>query len=413
MRAFVEQQNRERKWAAALLVCVLTFFLAMPLILLMTTPADAVTQAEIDALKNNADDLESQKDDLASQMKAIAADRSQALEQKSLLEQQINVIQEQINNITEQIEKYDGLIAQKEAELVQAEADEAAQYELFCDRVRTMEEDGEVSYWSILFNAADFSDLLDRFVFVNEVMEYDNAVMDKLIAIRQQIITDKAELETAREEQEAARVQQQSAKDELKTQEASVDALVAQISVQQDLVEESIEELEAQAAQLDKEIAAKQKQLEAQLAGAGIKSEAGYLWPLPGYSNLSSLYAGRIDPFTGKPATHTGIDVPAPKNTPIKAAKSGIVITSTYNRRGYGNYVAISHGNGDSTLYAHMTSRAVEEGAIVTQGQVVGYIGTTGRSTGNHLHFEVRVNNIRIDPVTCYSGLTYKGAALN
>ena len=136
------------------------------------------------------------------------------------------------------------------------------------------------------------------------------------------------------------------------------------------------------------------------------------MWPLTNYKNLSSLFAGRKDPFTGKPATHSGIDVPAPKGTPVLAAKSGVVITSAYNSGGYGNYVVVSHGNGNTTLYAHLSARSVKEGDTVKQGQVVGKVGSTGRSTGNHLHYEIRVNNARIDPVTKYTGLTYKNKAI-
>ena len=128
------------------------------------------------------------------------------------------------------------------------------------------------------------------------------------------------------------------------------------------------------------------------------------MWPLSGYYTLSSLYGSRIHPITGKPNNHGGIDIPAPKNTHILAAKSGVVITSGYNSS-YGNYVVISHGT-SSTLYAHMTSRAVSVGDSVKQGQTIGYVGTTGSSTGNHLHFEVRVNDNRTDPINYFPELT-------
>ena len=104
--------------------------------------------------------------------------------------------------------------------------------------------------------------------------------------------------------------------------------------------------------------------------------------------------------------------MPAPKGVKILSAKSGVVLTSAYNKGGYGNYVVVDHGNGNTTLYAHMSSRAVKVGDVVKQGQVLGYVGTTGRSTGNHLHYEIREKNVRIDPVTRYSGLTYKGKKL-
>lgn len=412
-----DRRQRGQRMVVAALAVVLALLMLLPTISMIVTYAGAVTQSEINTLKNDKSALANEKKDLQNQLKEIQNDKSKAMEQKLLLEQQINVIQSEINNIAAQIALYDQMIEEKEAELAQAQEEEAAQYELFCERVRYMEEDGNVSYWSILFNAADFSDLLDRFTMVSEIMEYDNAVMDQLIAIREQIAQDKLELEEARAGQEEARAEQEAAKAELKEQEAEVDKLVAEISAKEDEMEEAIDDLESQAAAMDKEIAALEKKLQEQLAASGgsITSEKGYLWPLNGYRNLSSLFAGRIDPFTHKPATHTGIDIPAPRGTPIMAAKSGIVITSTYNPGGYGQYVVISHGNGNTTLYAHMVqgSQTVKVGDVVTQGQVIGQVGTTGRSTGYHLHFEVRVNNVRIDPATLFSGLTYRNSPLS
>ena len=139
----------------ALLVVVLVVPL-MPQSIVMD--ASAVTQAEIDKMKEEAADLKNQQKEIQDQLKAIQADKTKALEQKALLEQQINATQAEINNIQSQINKYNELISQKEEELAQAQEEERAQYELFCKRVRAMEEEGEVSYWSILFSSSDFSD---------------------------------------------------------------------------------------------------------------------------------------------------------------------------------------------------------------------------------------------------------------
>ena len=133
-------------------------------------------------------------------------------------------------------------------------------------------------------------------------------------------------------------------------------------------------------------------------------SESSFLWPLPGRYNLSSLYGSRKHPVTGKANNHTGIDVPAPSGTPIQACKSGVVTTSTYNNS-YGNYVVVSHSDGTSTLYAHMSRRNASKGQTVSQGQVIGYVGTTGSSTGNHLHLEIRVNGSRRDPINYFQSL--------
>ena len=396
-------------------LCVLlAVVLLVPLSVVVAPDAMAVTQAEIDSLKANAGDLDRQKADLQKQLKAISADKNKAMDQKQLLEQQIDVIQAEIRNINQQITKYDELITQAQTGIAQTEQEEAQLYELFCQRVRYMEEEGDVNYWAILFNATSFSDLLDRFIMVDEIMEYDNAVMDSLISTRKQLQESKTQLETARKEQQAAKDRQVTARKELESRESEVDKLLAQINKEKKAVEHEVKELEALAKQMDAEIKKKQKELAAQLAAQGkkITSEKGYKWPLTDYTNLSSLYAGRIDPFTGKKATHSGIDVPAPKGVKILSAKSGVVLTSAYNKGGYGNYVVVDHGNGNTTLYAHMSSRSVKAGDVVKQGDVLGLVGTTGRSTGNHLHYEIRENDVRIDPVTRYSGLTYKGKKL-
>ena len=395
-----------RKWAFRL--CGLALAAAVAVSLLPETvvvPASAVTQAEIDAMREEADDLKSQQKEIQAKLDALEADQANAMERKTLLEQQINATQAEINTIAAQIAKYDELIAQKQEELSQAEAEEQAQYELFCERVRYMEEQGEVSYWSILFSSKDFADLLDNAMMVEEIMDYDNQVMDQLIALREQIEEDKAELESARQAQQAAKEEQEAAQANLKSQEAEVSALIDQLAAQEDQLEAEEAKLQAAA---NAEIAAAERELAAQINN--VVSESGFMWPLPGYYNLSSLFAGRIHPITGKPQHHTGIDIPAPSGTSILAAKSGVVTTSTYNNS-YGNYVVVSHSDGTSTLYAHMSRRGCSKGDVVSQGQTIGYVGTTGSSTGNHLHLEVRVNGSRVDPTQYFSVALYMGGA--
>lgn len=398
-----------RRYAGLLLAAVLavTAVAKGPAYLVTDVSAAEVTQQQIDALKQSAKDLDAQKKDLQRQLAAVSADKDKALEQKALLERQIGVIQNEINNISDQIAQYDRLIAEKEEELAQAQEDERRQYELFCQRVRMMEEEGEVSYWAILFNSNDFDDLLDRFMMVEEIMDYDNAVMNQLIAIREQIKQDKEELELARQEQREAKEAQEAAKAELKRQEDQVDALIREIKSKQAELEKAEAQLKAAAASMDAEIKKKERELAAQLAArqVNIVSEAGFIWPLKNNKTITSMYGGRIHPITGRANNHTGVDIAAPGGTAILAAKSGVVLTSAYNSS-YGNYVVVTHSNGQSTLYAHMSRRAVSEGAAVKQGQTIGYVGSTGSSTGNHLHFEVRVNGNRTDPLNYFRGST-------
>jgi len=386
----------------------LIFLMALVVLLPLAGPAvvveaEAVTRAEINALKQNASSLSAQKKELQNQLKEIRADKSKALDQKNLLEKQIGLIEDEIDNIRDQIQKYDELILQKEGQLAENEAERERQYALFCQRIRTMEEEGEVSYWSILFDSSDFSDLLDNFMMVEEIIEYDNSIMERLLALQQQIETEKAELEAARADQETAKKAQEAAKAELAAQEAEVDKLISEISTQEDKLEAAEAALKKAADAVDAEIKAKEKAMAAQITN--VPSESGFLWPLPGYNTLSSLYGSRKHPVTGRANNHTGIDIPAPRGVKILAAKSGVVTTSKYNNS-YGNYVVVSHSDGTSTLYAHMSKRSVSEGQTVKQGATLGLVGTTGSSTGNHLHFEVRVNGSRKDPVNYFKDMT-------
>ena len=398
-----------RRVAVAVLAAFMALMILLPMVTMVLSYAGAVTQSEIDDLKNEASALEQQKDQLENQLAAIQNEKDQAMEQKINLEQQLNVIRSEISNTTALIESYNQQIAYKEVELAEAERKEAEHYELFCQRVRAMEESGDVSYWSVLFSATSFSDLLDRMDMVNSTIAYNESVMEALTAAREEVAEVKATLETARSEQQDTLARQQAQQQELKDKEAQVDALMKEIEAREADAQDALDDLEALADQMDAEIARKQAELEAQLAaeGGSIVSESGYMWPLSADHNvITSLAGGRINPVTHKPQTHGGIDIRASAGTPIYASRSGVVITSAYNAGGYGNYVVISHGGGSSTLYAHMTSRAVSEGQRVSQGQVIGYVGSTGRSTAPHLHFEVRVNNVRQDPINYFPDKT-------
>lgn len=397
--------NKRNQVIRRVLAAVMALVLFLPLMdSTLVTEASAATKAEIDALKSQASSLNSQKKEIQEQLKAVRADKSKALEKKDLLESQIDVIEQEITNIQSQIGKFNNLISEKQVELEENEVERKKQYDLFCERIRVMEEEGETSYWSILFNSTSFSELLDNFMVVEEIIEYDNGIMDRLLAIQEKIKSDKAELEQARSEQQAAEKAQEAAKQELAEQETEVNQVIGEIREQEALLEKAEAALRQQAASVDAEIKKKEQAMKPQINN--VVSESGYLWPLPAnYNVLTSLFAGRRHPITGVYHNHTGIDVPAPGGTSIYAAKSGVVITSV-KRGSYGNYVVISHSDGTSTLYAHMSSRAVKEGQTVKQGQVIGYVGTTGSSTGNHLHFEVRVNGVRTNPTNYYKSKT-------
>ena len=374
--------------------------------------AGAVTQSEIDALKKEQQESQAKQQQLKEQLAGVKEDQAGAQQKRQILAQQLDAINAEIANIDAQIAYYDGEIALKEVERGEAEKREAEQYELFCQRVRMMEEQGTVSYWSILFNAGSFSDLLDRIADVDAVMAYDNKIMDQLIATRQELERLQGELESARAEEQAAREQQEAKKAEQQAKVAEAQKLLDQINADVAEVNRQLEAEDAAAASLQAEITRKQKQLEEERKQQNVTlppTGSGYQWPLPaGNLTLTSAFGYRMHPIDLVPHSHTGIDVSAAGGTPIYAAKGGQVIMSEYGSGvnwSYGNFVVIDHGDGTTTLYAHMSSRAVSEGQLVTQGQTIGYVGNTGNSKGNHLHFEVRVNGQRVDPEGCFPGL--------
>ena len=399
-----------RKIRTIPLVCMV-LVLAMAATLFLQ--AGAVTQSEIDALKKQQQASQAKQQQLKEQLAEVKEDQAAAQQKRQILVQQLDAINSEIDNINAQIAWYDGEISKKEEERRQAEAREAEQYELFCERVRAMEEEGSVSYWSILFNANSFSDLMDRIADVDAVMDYDNAVMDQLIATRQELERLQAELESARSEEQAAKEQQEAKKAEQQAKVAEAQKLLDQINANLDEVNRQLDAEDAAAADIQAQIAKKQKQLEEERKQQNITlppTGSGYQWPLPaGNLKLTSAFGYRMHPIDLVPHSHTGIDVAAAGGTPIYAAKGGQVIMSVYGSGvnwSYGNFVVIDHGDGTTTLYAHMSRRAVSEGQLVSQGQTIGYVGNTGNSKGNHLHFEVRVNGQRVDPEGCFPGLS-------
>ena len=398
------------------MVAALAAFLALMMLLPMFTMVLEAAQAadtseleqQIREYQKQQADLAAQIKDLDRQLKSIAGDKAQALEQKRLLDRQISAKVQEIQSTESIIAQYDALIADEQAKLEDTQAKEEIQYELFCKRVRAMEEAGTVSYWSILFDSADFADLLDRATFVSEIMEADNKIMDDLAALRKSIEAQKAELETSRADQQTQRDALVALKKELDAKEADAAALVQKIQSQESEYQSSRDALKREEEEVEAQIIKKQKEIQAKIAAGQISFDpgTGWQWPVPGRYKITSTFGPRIHPITGLPGNHTGTDVAAPKGTAILAARGGVVTISTYNNS-YGNYVVVQHDNGIATLYAHMSSRAVSEGQIVTQGQTLGYVGSTGSSTGNHLHLEFRVNGKRQDALNYYPNLSF------
>lgn len=384
---------------------------ALALALLLTaldfTGALAVTQADINALQSDADELDAKRKELESQLDSLSDDKAQALKRKELLDQQISNTSAQIANVEAQISEYEELITQTEAELADAEEREEAQYELFCSRVRSMEEQGTVSYWSVLFKADSFTDLLSRLDFVNEIMDYDQRVIQDLQDLQQEITEKKESLEDSRRESEAAKAKLVSEKSTLDKQRADAVALVNEINANEAEYQSTLDAIDAEEEAIQARIVELSRQLAAQQAASGQTTSnaalGGYIWPVSS-RRITSPFGNRNTGIAGASTNHKGVDIGGVYySSEVHAAKSGTVIVSQYSSS-YGNYVVVSHGSGNTTLYAHMSSRSVSVGQWVDQGDVLGITGSTGISSGPHLHFEITENGVRVDPLQYLTG---------
>ena len=377
----------------AMVFCVLAVDLA---------PALAVTQEEINELKNDASDLKSKRKELEGKLAALSDDKAEAMNRKKLLDQQISNTSAQIQNVEAQIANYAELIDQTQTELTAAEEQEAAQYELFCKQVRSMEEDGNVDYWAVLFRAKSFSDLLGRLDIINEIMDYNQRVIQDLKDLQAEIAAKKASLETSKAESETAKAELVATKKELDAQRTEANRLIQQIRDNESAYKSAVDDLEREEEEILAMILRKSQELAAQQAAQGRPVQSnpgGYIWPVDS-RYITSTVGGRTSPGGVGSTNHKGTDIGRVGYTsPIYASKAGTVIVSQYSGS-YGNYVVLSHGSGNTTLYGHMSSRKVEVGQYVNQGDVIGITGSTGNSTGPHLHFEITENGVRINPLS-------------
>lgn len=415
-------KRSRRQRLTALLACVLALLLLLPMVMTVVGSLSAMgasvgdIQSKINALKGKNKDLASQRSNLKNELKSIQADKNAAVNKRKNLEQQINYLQEEIDNLTAQLEQYAALIVEKEQEVADNEAREAAQFALFQKQCRAMEKEGTVTYWSILFAADSFADLLDKVNTINAIADYNQGVCDQLQAAREALQQAKAELEAAEAETENAKAQRESAQTELEGQKREVQALIKEIAADEKATQAEIDKLDKAAKEQDAEIKRLDKELQAAIEKARKNASnqyqfdpgTGFYWPLPKERvSVTSFFGPRTHPITGKYHNHSGTDIGAYSGTEIYAAHGGIVLTSAYHSS-YGNYVVLSRGDGVTTLYAHMSKRAVKVGDVVSQGQVIGYVGSTGSSTAPHLHFEVRVDGERKDALKYYPNVKWK-----
>ena len=393
-------------------------------------PSYAVLQDEIDALITQANGLQEERDAIEQEIGAYSMGIAEALDRKAVLDAQIAQIEEDVSALETQIADCEERIDVTETELDDAKTREAEQYDLFCQRVRAMEEQGRMNCWMILLRATSFVDFLTRLDFVSEIMQSDRRVMDDLRTLQAEIAEKQERLETERLELETANAALLDKKTELDAQREAANRLIIELEANRDEAEASRDILAEEAESIQSEILRLSDELAREEEEARIRAEqeaaeayralrervnarlddftfseglGGYIWPVNS-RRITSTFGGRASPGGIGSTNHKGVDIGGVGyGTSVHAAKGGTVIISQYSSS-YGNFVVVSHGSGNSTLYAHMSTRLVEAGEVVEQGDILGLTGSTGHSTGPHLHFEITENGVRINPLIYLSG---------
>lgn len=433
---------KNRKRLISILAGIMAAIMILTLILsILPTHASAASSSEIRKQINNLQqdrkDIKNQISELKEQYQTNSDEIADIVARKNVIDQEIGLLHTEINNINEQISAYSVLIADRQDELDRAEKRFNALNDDCKIRIRAMEEEGTLSYWAVLFKANSFSDLLDRLNMVEEIAASDTRRLQELsdaadrVAVAQAELTgEKAELEVTREELDVAQAELDAKREEADTLIKDLLRKGAELQILQEDLEKEDEDLLAEIARKEKEYneAKNREWMEymatyvpptTQAPSIGISNSdgsnssstgssgssgsssgitVGSSWRVPcGYKMMSSPFGFRESPTSGASTYHQGVDLAADAGTPIYASRGGTVTTATFSSKS-GYYVTINHGDGYSSIYMHMTNYIVSSGQQVSQGQVIGYVGSTGVSTGNHLHFGIAYNGAYQNP---------------
>jgi len=400
---------QREKYAVRLLSLVLAAIMALcTLPISVNAATSAEIQKEIDALEAKNKVIQKEIDAIQRQYDANFNDMETIVEQKNAIDREMTLLNEKIETTNAQIAAYSQLIADTQEELDEAQAELRVISEAHRDRVRVMEEEGSITYWEVIFKANSFTDLLDRINMMEEISASDrrrieqmriaadivNATQINLAAekksleeIRVQLAADEAALEIARGQSDELLY-------ELEQKAAEFEILLAESEVLQDelMLEIAAKEKELKEAKYDEYLA------KLALQGQNPPSDATWLTPVSG-GRLTSPFGMRLHPVLKVNRMHNGIDLACAQGTPIYATRAGKVTKTAYQAGGAGNYVSINHLDGFSSIYMHMTHYVVSAGQTVSQGQLIGYVGSTGISTGPHLHFGVSYAGTYVNPL--------------
>ncbi|NLL85388.1 MAG: peptidoglycan DD-metalloendopeptidase family protein [Syntrophomonadaceae bacterium] len=361
-------------------------------ILLIVTAILPVYADEIDKAQQELQDVSRQIESQRSQLNQIKQQEKSIMGQLQNLEQdmvdkekQIEILAARIHALEEDIKATEEEIAQKEEEL-------QVQIDYLCERLLYMYEDGmDVSYLEVLFSATNIRDFLTRYDLLQYVVEQDMNLIDTINKNKRALDIKKNDLEIQKKELLTMREVQEAQRRQLEEQADQKKEILSNVRVEKKAYEKALEELERTSRELEELIRRSQS---GEQLGTGI-----YTWPAPGYRSITSAYGMRYHPILKTNKMHTGVDIGAPMGAKIVAADSGKVMFAGW-QGGYGQTIIIDHGAGMSTLYAHQSKFAVSSGQSVNKGDVIGYVGSTGWSTGPHLHFEVRVNGNPTNPMS-------------
>lgn len=385
-------------------VKVLSMFLCFALLFTVFAVANPVQEAEartlaqVDADINQyqalLNQLQGTKSDLTSKIDDLNQQSSYTTEQLNIYIEQIEYIEAEIAITEETIAAYNLKLAEIEASIIVEEENLAYYKDMYAQIVRHSFVEGSTSYFELLFESENFSDFLSKVDNLNYILDYTDTVLKEIEIATADLETTKANHESAKQVLDTYQADLESQNTTLAQAKADLEAKAAELGT-------SLAQMKSQYVSANSQITEVKAKIEALKKEriALLETNKDFIWPLRTNFYISSTFGWRSNPFGGSGTEfHNGLDLPSPSGTPIYAAKGGTVTKAQYSG-GYGNCVVISHGDGTSTLYGHASSLAVSAGQVVKQGDVIAYVGTTGRSTGNHLHFTLMVNGVAVDPI--------------
>ena len=395
---------------------LMTLALSMAVILLPKLEVHA-EEVDVDAIKASCqekqvqiEEAEKAKSKIKSNITNIQAMVSALEKEKGDLEAYVTKLDEDLTDVQEKIAELKDLISEKETEieeteeeLEEAEEIQATQYENMKKRIKFIYEKGDTFYLELVMSSASFGEMLNKATYVEKISEYDATKLEEYKQTCEYIQACKEQLDAEKELLDEAKAQVEEEEANLETlisaKEGEINIKTADINNKEAAIKEYEEDLAAQTATiqaLEAAVAAERAQL-AEAGEAIVYDGAMFKWPAPSYTRISDDYGNRTHPILGVQQFHNGVDMAAPGGSPILAAYDGKVVAAAYNAS-MGNYIMINHGGGLYTIYMHASALYVSTGETVTRGQKIAAVGTTGRSTGNHLHFSVRKDGAYVSP---------------